>query len=398
MKDLEIRNLKATTSIIEITDDKEPGLQLRVFKNGKKKFRYRITVKGKSHSATLGEYPKLSLKDARLMLQDVKKKFRDESNGLDTAPIYNFGNLIEEYFSFKLPTFKKKYKDECTRIINKELMPVLETKVLSEIQRRDVNQIIDKIWQRNSIRMGNKTLQLMKSLFNFGIERGLMNSNPAQHIKKNPKGEIKRERYYSDDEIVQIWNVVKTLPEPTKCYYALLFLYGQRKDETLRIKWVDVNEEDKIWEIPASITKNSTRQVLPLTPYFELILKGLKKSTKKPTEYLFASQVRSRAPFSPKLSAKEIKQKTGISDFRIHDIRRTFATNLSKLGYDRLIIGKLLNHKDMAGDNHVTAIYDRNDYMKEKNEALLAWQKKLKSILKDGAIGEIKLINEYLIG
>ena len=69
-------------------------------------------------------------------------------------------------------------------------------------------------------------------------------------------------------------------------------------------------------------------------------------------------------------------------DFRIHDLRRTMATGLAELGISRTVIGKVINHKGISGDNSVTAIYDRYDYLEEKREALETWNKSLVLFLK----------------
>ena len=77
---------------------------------------------------------------------------------------------------------------------------------------------------------------------------------------------------------------------------------------------------------------------------------------------------------SIKRQTKSVKDNTPVKDFRVHDIRRTVATYLAKIGTDRTTIGKILNHKGMAGDNSITAIYDRYSYEEEKRKALQNWE------------------------
>jgi len=69
---------------------------------------------------------------------------------------------------------------------------------------------------------------------------------------------------------------------------------------------------------------------------------------------------------------------SGVTDWKFHDIRRTVATNLSKLGVDRLLLQRIANHTDSG----VTAIYDRYSYLEEKRDALQKWADRLDDIVK----------------
>ena len=78
-----------------------------------------------------------------------------------------------------------------------------------------------------------------------------------------------------------------------------------------------------------------------------------------------------------KKSSRNIRDVSGVKDFRSHDLRRTFATNLTQLGFSRFIVDRLLNHAE-AG---VGKVYDRHDYLKEKTEAAEAWGRHIEGII-----------------
>jgi integrase len=84
---------------------------------------------------------------------------------------------------------------------------------------------------------------------------------------------------------------------------------------------------------------------------------------------------------SVKNSVRAIKKYSKVKDFRMHDIRRTLITYMAKLRVPREVLGRILNHKSLAKDTSVTAIYDRYSYGDEKREALEKWENYLLDIL-----------------
>jgi integrase len=100
------------------------------------------------------------------------------------------------------------------------------------------------------------------------------------------------------------------------------------------------------------------------------------------SDYVFNSPKKENTPLAWLTRARVTIQKhSDVSDFRPHDLRRTVATYMAKLAVDRTVLGKILNHKGLAGDTQVTAIYDRHSYMKEKRQAMNRWSSHLQNIL-----------------
>jgi integrase len=95
---------------------------------------------------------------------------------------------------------------------------------------------------------------------------------------------------------------------------------------------------------------------------------------------------------SIKASKEKIQKQSSVTDFRPHDLRRTVATHMAKLAIDRTVLGKVLNHRGLAGDSQVTAIYDRYSYMKEKRQAMNQWSSYLQKILAGQAKAKIHKI------
>src|SRR5699024_9155288 len=100
------------------------------------------------------------------------------------------------------------------------------------------------------------------------------------------------------------------------------------------------------------------------------------------SDFVFRSPRKDGQPIASIKASKEwIQSQSSVDDFRPHDLSRTVASYMGKLGVDRTVAGKLLNHKGMARDGQVTAIYDRHDYADEKRRALNRWSHKLQQII-----------------
>lgn len=151
------------------------------------------------------------------------------------------------------------------------------------------------------------------------------------------------------------------------------------------MKWDDIHLNEDVWTIPASLSKSKRAHDVPLSDFAMELIESLQPITGK-SEYVFNSPVLENKPIEwVKRSVKNVQNISGVADFRLHDLRRTAATYMAKLSVDRTVLGKILNHKGLAGDGQVTAIYDRHSYMEEKREALQRWSDYLSQILDEEA-------------
>ena len=173
----------------------------------------------------------------------------------------------------------------------------------------------------------------------------------------------------------------ETLLEPTSSVLKILLICGQRKTETMRMRWDNINEE--VWPFQPVSPKNHEEHLVILPDMAIEVLENLKPFTRQ-KQWVFASPKRKNKPLKGVARArKNIQKDSNVSDFTPHDLRRTVATYIAKLGVDRTVLGKILNHKGLAGDSQVTAIYDRHGYMDEKRTAMNHWASHLRQILEE---------------
>jgi len=216
--------------------------------------------------------------------------------------------------------------------------------------------------------MANRCLTLLATMFNLAAQWKLVARNPTKGIKRFR--EEKRERFLNADEVGRLLASLSAEPSPYwSAYFRLAIFLGCRKNELLTAQWKDVNLQDGVWLIPQ--TKAGRPHSLPLPQPAIEILKNLPSSGK--SEWLFPSH---KTP-GQKLSRADdawyrIRQKAGLPDVRIHDLRRTLGSWLAAQGCSLPLIGKTLNHSDVS----TTQIYARLNLdpvreALEKNAALM---------------------------
>lgn len=363
------------------------GLILRITKAGNKYFYFNYWFDGNSKRYKIGSYPNIGLSKAR---EEARKKASIVNEGIDPLAEKNkrkqkpdpqtFGELADEFKDKHLPTLRESTRKEYERIIDIELIPKLGKYPINEISKNQIVSLLDdKAYKNDSPTMANRIRARLSKVYSFGMERGLADSNPVQATSTYKSGETKRDRFYEQDEIQELWNFFEQLEQPTKSVLKMLLVTGQRKTETMKMRWDDIHSD--VWTIPAELAKNKKPHDVPLSDMALEIINQIRPITGE-TDFVFCSPKKENLPMGWLTRARRnIQRQSSVSDFRPHDLRRTVATYMAKLQVDRTVLGKILNHKGLSGDSQVTAIYDRHSYMKEKRQAMNRWSHKLEQII-----------------
>jgi integrase len=373
----------------EYYDTVVKGLLVRITHTGHKSFIFRYGDQGKRY--TIGSFADMSIADARDKARDLKERVRQgydpqaEKIARRNRPKDLTVNDLAIVFKNKhLPTLKKSTRDDYKRRIDNFIIPALGKMRIKDVQRHHVIEVLEDIAENGvdgtaSPIQSNRVRSILSSMFNFGINRSLADHNPVQLVRPLGK-EKKRKRIYDDEEIRKIWGQFDKLDEPFRSLFKMLLICGQRAGETRMMRWDEITD-DLIWIIPAEKTKAGREQRLPLPEMALEVLDEIKPLTGG-SDYVFESPVKRNEPIAwlQKISG-EVRKESKVVDFRLHDLRRTAASYMAEMGMDRTVLGKVLNHKGLAGDDQVTAVYDRHEYIKEKRNALNLWTRLLKQIL-----------------
>ena len=354
----------------EFTDDNTPSLTLRVGRS-KKVFYYRYRDGKLIKRKKIGVFPDISIKDARK--QAIILGLRRTKHEPHSQSSLTLSDVYESYKINYLPKLKKSTVDDYQSRFKNHILPVLGHLEISSITPTHISKILKDVCLQTPT-TSNRVRAIMSSLFSYAQKSNITKNNPVQSVSPEYK-EAARDKIYTKKEMFQIMKAVNAKKEPIKSNLLLIILTGQRVGEINSLKWSDVQFDENNIIIRGKNTKNGLRQVLPITPKILEVLDSIKKYSGNTSEFLFPipnNSNKHRTSMSAIL--KSIKKTSEVDEFRLHDIRSKFATVLSKNGVERIVVGKLLNHKQMASDNSVLSIhYDAYDYSVEKRKALEIW-------------------------
>jgi integrase len=379
--DKQIQALKPETKPYLVAESNPEGfaLYLRIRPSGRKAFLAVYWKDGKRRWLTIGRYPAITLVDARQKCKDIHQlaakggdptqaKHDDKVERINAPTVTDFA----ETYLKKHAEPKKKSAKEDRRILEVYVLPKIGHRKLKDVSRAEIIHLLDDVAERGPI-MANRTLAAIRKMFNFAIDRSVLDSTPCQNIIP-PGKETKKERFLSEEEIKTLWSKMdEKLTDQTNRAIKVILATGQRPGEVASMDWGEI--DGRWWTIPSEKTKNGTPHRLYLNSIaIQLIGKPQKNG------FVFPSRAKGKS-IHPNAFGHALRSKMKnfeVEHFTAHDLRRTAATHMAKLGHG-LSVGKILNHTEHS----VTAIYDRYSYDKEKRAALIAWSKKLTLLIED---------------
>lgn len=210
---------------------------------------------------------------------------------------------------------------------------------------------------------------------------------------KAPGKPSSRDRVLSDDEFTLIWTKAGIIGHPFGTIVQILMLTAQRRGEVAAMQWNDIDTGKAVWTIPADRTKNGKPHAVPLSPSALALLASIPRMT---SPFVFPARGKPNQPYSGYSKGKrELDAAADLHDWTLHDIRRTAATGMARLGIAPHVVERVLNH--VSGTfSGVAGIYNRFRYEDEMRAALIAWEKALCTIV-DGAPAVTALLPETAI-
>jgi integrase len=255
---------------------------------------------------------------------------------------------------------------EVSRMLRREISPCWGIRSIHEITKRDVVELVCAIHQRGTPIAANKVLKTIKTFLRWCVGRAVLDRSPADGIPL-PAREIARDRVLTDDELVRVIVAARTIGGPYGAIVEFLALTGQRREEVARCKWDEIDLRARVWTLPRGRTKNAKQHTVHLSDQASDVLTG----TKKLGKFIFSRT--GEYPFQQFSSAKrQLDQLSGVTGWRLHDLRRTCVSGMAKLGIAPHVADKILNHQS-GTISGVAAVYQRHDFLAERNDALEQW-------------------------
>ena len=386
LTDRTLRSLSTDKAQEEFWDGAFQGAAFGVRVSGateSKRFILRYSLAGKRRRMTLGSYPDLALSAARERARELVVAIdsgRDplrELKACREAP--TFGQLASLYMERHAKPNKRSWQYDQQQL-NHDLLPAWGDKKARDIDRADVLSLLDTIVDRGSPYMANRTRSLISTMFNFGITRGLVVTNPATHVRSPIKPRA-RQRVLTEEEIHTLWRALDRLTPVMAGTFKLRLLTAQRGVEVLSMRHENLN--GGWWTIPENVSKNGLTHRVPLSSQAIGILTTMQPMSHG-SPWVFPSRKGAGHIRWVQKATRELRKETTF-DWIPHDLRRTAATFMTgELGVPRLVVGKILNHAEPG----VTAVYDRSSYDAEKRQALVAWGHRVEQIVTGKPAGD----------
>jgi integrase len=345
-------------------DDSVRGFGLRVSAGGTKSF---VLIVGRNRKRiTIGRYPDISLKEARTRAREI---IAERVLGRDDLPPLKFGDAIPIFLASHYGDnyLKPRTKQETERLLRRHFEPTFRYSQVAEVRTHEIAKIIDGL--RKTPAIARTAFAAIRLFYRWAEGRRYVDRSPCA-IMKPPRPSLPRERVLSKAELKAVLTTARAEPGTFSTIVELLVLTGQRRGEiaALRDDWI--NWERRTITFPAKVAKNKRQHTIPFgSRTEELLRKGSSAGC------LFLGRCRT-TPFDgwSKCKPKFDRRCGDLSPWSLHDLRRTFATNLAALGVQVQVTEKLLNHVSgtMGG---IVSVYQRHSYAKEMREAVELWER-----------------------
>lgn len=367
------------------------GFGIRVGVSGGKSFVSKINQNGKSKFFTLGRYPAMSIRDARIKHDELCVRVENGVDVMAATPDLIQGDatvsgLYEAFLADREAAGYADQRRERTMFVTKVCQHPLGLKRLSAITQGDIERFmddtIDSIRKRSpdrptaGVSQGKHLAVLLRTFFDWAVKKKFLLSSPAAQIKQ--EGRLRpRDRILSPLELYRVWKAIQPADNGLDLALKLVLVTMQRSKEVRYMRWSEIDQGERIWQIPDETAKNRKMHRVPLNRYALELLSVARGRLNFKGDFVFADE---KPLYEEALSRffQNFKGGIGLETVTPHDFRRTGATYLAAVGLPAMYSSLMLNHKQKG----VTAqVYIQYSYDFEKRRASDLWEFLLDSIL-----------------
>ena len=410
LTDRTIRDIKPKSTVYRLRDANIVcrGFGVAVAPSGTKTFflSYTSPEDGKRKQVAIGQFPAMSLKEARLRAGALREavnsgkdpaieKKQATSKRMALRTLGTLGELMDLYVA-DLEADGKRTAVEVKRISQKDILPTLLARPAHLITKDDILDILTPIAQRGALVHSDNVRAYLRAAFELGLHAPSMTRwrgkalkfdlqhNPVATVKKTVARKLKGNRALSRSEIMRVWTTDQ-LTLPMLLALKMLLATGQRVEEVLHATWDEFEADQKLWVIPGERRKTrgttSEPHIVPLTGLHLQLLDEIRNVTAH-KRYLFPA-TGGEAPRRYDTLTNAVRKFVKASDmdsFSPRDIRRTFKTVTGSMGISLELRNRLQGHAlTDVGSVH----YDRYDYLTEKRSAMETWTTGLAEIVEE---------------
>jgi integrase len=388
LSDIKIKSLKpgikpdgsTTSKSYKVTDER--GLYLEVTPKGGKRWRFKYRFGGKEKLLSVGIYPDISLKTARVRRDELRTQVAE---GIDPSDIRRAEKISQagmESFEFVAREWHSKHKhnwseSHLTRTLvrlEKNVFPWLGKKNINEINAPELLVVLRRIESRGALETAHRTNQVCGQIFRYAIATGRAERDIAADLKGAlPPPKVKHHASVTDP--VKIGELMRAIQDysgqfVTSCALKLAPLFFVRPGELRHAEWNEFDLDKAEWRIPAEKMKMNTVHIVPLSKQAINTLIDLQALTGE-GKYLFPSnRTRTRPMSNNTINAALRRLGYNKDDMTGHGFRSMASTILNEQGWNRDAIERQLAHSERDG---VRAAYNYAEYLPEREKMMQAW-------------------------
>ncbi|MEY9631309.1 tyrosine-type recombinase/integrase [Sinorhizobium fredii] len=390
----------------EIPDAGQPGLYLVIQPSGSMSWAFRYRHAGRPRKMTigpfvLGEDATFTLAKAREAAQEasrivsdgrdpaeVREKEKAQAPEPEPVKVDLVGDVLDEFVKRHV---KKKNRESTQTntisFIDKRIRPEWKDRDIRTITKRDVVKLLDEIADSGAPESAARVRAILSKFFNWAVDRDIVDASPVPKGSTAKQG-ASRERVLTDQEVRLLWLACEKVGWPFGSLVKLLLLTAQRRNEVAHAprSELELGGNNQIWTIPPERSKNGREHLVPLPSLVLQAISGLEKvgdtfllSTTGETPISGFSRAKKAidaemlAIAKKEAAALRLKpEDVKLEAWTLHDLRRTAASGMARLGVPVHVVEAVLNHQS-GTIKGVAKIYNRYEYLDEKRKALADW-------------------------
>jgi integrase len=359
-----------------------PGFGIRLRASGKRSWIIQYRAGHQQRRTSLGDARKV---DADLARKEAKRRLAKVELGHDPRAEQieakargrlTLGSVADQYLDIKKPILRRSSFQASARYLTQHWKPLRNLPVHA-VERRDVAARLGEIGKEHGVIAASRARATLSAFFAWSVRQGLCDSNPCIGTNEPAAGIASRDRMLDDSELAVVWRACGD--DSFGKIVRLLLLLGCRRDEAGGLRRDEINTDTGLLRIPGSRIKNHRDLVLPLPPMaIEIIA-----SAPRQGDHVFGrvgpfcAWSYSKLALDARITAAEGKP---LPAWRLHDLRRSCASGLARIGIDLPTIEQILNHQSgsFAG---IVGVYQRHDFIPEKKLALQRWAQHVASLV-----------------
>jgi integrase len=364
--ELFVKKVKPEAATYNVWDAKERGLVLRVQSSGHRAFKFVYSHRGRPRWFHIGEVP---LGDARRIAARIRLAVAEGKDPVAERKAERgagtFAELADRYVNEHAKR-KNRSWEQADYLVRKHLLPRWGKLDAKTIGRADVRAAVGKI---AAPVVANQTLAAASAIFSWGVKQEILTINPVKGVERHDT--TSRERVLSDSEVARFWNGFDDAGLVRSSALRLILLTGQRPGEIAHMRREHI--KDGWWELPGTPvptlswpgTKNGKTHRVWLSEAARAILAEIGDDAT--AGFAFAS-ARGGAVTDLAVAMRKICTNIGAERATPHDLRRTFSTAVTRLGFGRDAMNRVTNHREGG----IADVYDRHRYESENRRVMEA--------------------------